>query len=273
MRHQPGELARELQQALGRRLRGPVVKVAQLLATVPGAAPSDYVAELLKLQSQAPPMGWTFVKRRIARELGADWPRKFAEFERTAAAAASLGQVHRAVGLDGSLARDCEASLRLKASLWFRFRPILYQMPGMAMKSPAGLAAGGGQEGTGEAADPGQRAVAGARRVAARDPRDLARRADHDRRGRPHPGLQSGRRADVRLRCGRVIGPHVDCLMPSPTARSTTVIWNASCAPASSDHRHRPRGVGPMQRRHDLPAGACGRRGPGGRGGACSPGS
>lgn len=101
MRHEPGELAREFQQALG-RLRGPVVKVAQLLATVPGALPSDYVAELLKLQSQAPPMGWTFVKRRMASELGADWPSKFAEFEkRTAAAAASLGQVHRAVGLDG----------------------------------------------------------------------------------------------------------------------------------------------------------------------------
>jgi predicted unusual protein kinase regulating ubiquinone biosynthesis (AarF/ABC1/UbiB family) len=100
IKHEPGELARELQGALG-RLRGPVVKVAQLLATVPGALPSDYVAELIKLQSQAPPMGWTFVKRRMASELGADWPGKFARFERSAAAAASLGQVHRAVGLDG----------------------------------------------------------------------------------------------------------------------------------------------------------------------------
>lgn len=93
-------LARELSDALG-RLRGPIVKVVQLLATIPGALPAEYVAELMKLQSQAPPMGWTFVNRRMAGELGADWRRKFAEFERRAAAAASLGQVHRATGLDG----------------------------------------------------------------------------------------------------------------------------------------------------------------------------
>jgi predicted unusual protein kinase regulating ubiquinone biosynthesis (AarF/ABC1/UbiB family) len=101
-RHEPGELARELKGALG-RLRGPVVKVAQLLATVPGALPSEYVAELIELQSQAPPMGWTFVKRRMASELGPDWQSRFAHLERTAAAAASFGQVHRACGLDGRL--------------------------------------------------------------------------------------------------------------------------------------------------------------------------
>ena len=99
-RYEPGELARELRASLG-RLRGPVVKVAQLLATVPGALPSEYVAELVTLQSQAPPMGWTFVKRRMASELGPDWQSKFAGFERNAAAAASLGQVHRATGREG----------------------------------------------------------------------------------------------------------------------------------------------------------------------------
>jgi predicted unusual protein kinase regulating ubiquinone biosynthesis (AarF/ABC1/UbiB family) len=100
VRHDPGELARELKDSLG-RLRGPVVKVAQLLATVPGALPAEYVAELVMLQSQAPPMGWSFVRRRMASELGPDWESRFAAFERDAAAAASLGQVHRAVGLDG----------------------------------------------------------------------------------------------------------------------------------------------------------------------------
>jgi predicted unusual protein kinase regulating ubiquinone biosynthesis (AarF/ABC1/UbiB family) len=95
-----GELARELKDALG-RLRGPVVKVAQLLATVPGALPSEYVAELAMLQSQAPPMGWTFVNRRMKSELGPDWRSRFSSFERTAAAAASLGQVHRALAHDG----------------------------------------------------------------------------------------------------------------------------------------------------------------------------
>jgi predicted unusual protein kinase regulating ubiquinone biosynthesis (AarF/ABC1/UbiB family) len=93
-------LARELSQALG-QLRGPIVKVAQLLATVPGALPAEYVAELAMLQSQAPPMGRSFVNRRMATELGPGWQKKFEEFESAAAAAASLGQVHRALGLDG----------------------------------------------------------------------------------------------------------------------------------------------------------------------------
>jgi predicted unusual protein kinase regulating ubiquinone biosynthesis (AarF/ABC1/UbiB family) len=93
-------LARELKDALG-RLRGPLVKVAQLLATVPGALPADYVAELMTLQSQAPPMGPTFVRRRMAGELGPDWQSRFREFDLEAAAAASLGQVHRALGHDG----------------------------------------------------------------------------------------------------------------------------------------------------------------------------
>ena len=93
-------LARELTAALG-RLRGPVVKVAQLLATVPGALPAEYVAELVSLQSQAPPIGPSFVRRRMAGELGRDWQSRFHAFELAAAAAASLGQVHRAVGHDG----------------------------------------------------------------------------------------------------------------------------------------------------------------------------
>jgi predicted unusual protein kinase regulating ubiquinone biosynthesis (AarF/ABC1/UbiB family) len=82
--------------ALG-RLKGPLVKVAQLMATVPDLLPADYAAELQKLQSEAPPMGWLFVKRRMAAELGPEWMSRFASFEKEAAAAASLGQVHRAV--------------------------------------------------------------------------------------------------------------------------------------------------------------------------------
>lgn len=98
----PRDLASELKQALG-ELRGPIVKVAQLLATIPGALPPDYVAELMQLQSHVPPMGWTFVKRRMTSELGPDWQRRFAKFEHEAAAAASLGQVHKAVHHDGRL--------------------------------------------------------------------------------------------------------------------------------------------------------------------------
>ncbi len=84
-------------------LKGPIMKVAQLLATIPDAVPPEYASELMKLQSQAPPMGWAFVKRRMNAELGADWQTKFKDFEHQPAAAASLGQVHRATALDGSL--------------------------------------------------------------------------------------------------------------------------------------------------------------------------
>jgi predicted unusual protein kinase regulating ubiquinone biosynthesis (AarF/ABC1/UbiB family) len=83
-------------------LKGPIMKVAQLLATIPDALPPEYAGELMKLQSQAPPMGWAFVKRRMGAELGPDWQGKFKEFEHQPAAAASLGQVHRARALDGS---------------------------------------------------------------------------------------------------------------------------------------------------------------------------
>ena len=67
----------ELAAALG-GLKGPIMKVAQLLATIPEALPPEYIAELTKLQSQAPPMGWAFVKRRMQAELGPDWQTKFA---------------------------------------------------------------------------------------------------------------------------------------------------------------------------------------------------
>jgi predicted unusual protein kinase regulating ubiquinone biosynthesis (AarF/ABC1/UbiB family) len=79
------------------------MKAAQLIATVPDALPPEYANELMKLQSEAPPMGWAFVKRRMAAELGADWQSKFKTFEHAPAAAASLGQVHRAVSHDGKL--------------------------------------------------------------------------------------------------------------------------------------------------------------------------
>jgi predicted unusual protein kinase regulating ubiquinone biosynthesis (AarF/ABC1/UbiB family) len=92
--------AADLTEVLG-HLRGPVMKVAQFVATVPGALPKEVAAPLLNLQTNAPPMGAGFVRRRMAAELGPDWEKQFRSFDRNAAAAASLGQVHRAVGKDG----------------------------------------------------------------------------------------------------------------------------------------------------------------------------
>ena len=94
------EHAAELKSALG-GLKGPLMKVAQIMATIPDALPKEYVEELRQLQANAPSMGWPFVKRRMAAELGPDWQKRFKEFSHEAAAAASLGQVHRARSLDG----------------------------------------------------------------------------------------------------------------------------------------------------------------------------
>jgi len=94
------EHAADLQAALG-GLKGPLMKVAQILSTVPDMLPEAYMEEFAKLQTNAPSMGWAFVRRRMASELGRDWQARFAEFEHKAAAAASLGQVHRATAIDG----------------------------------------------------------------------------------------------------------------------------------------------------------------------------
>jgi predicted unusual protein kinase regulating ubiquinone biosynthesis (AarF/ABC1/UbiB family) len=96
-----GRHAADLKAALG-GLKGPLMKAAQLLSTIPDALPEEYVAELSQLQSNAPSMGWPFVKRRMTSELGPTWQTRFASFEREAAAAASLGQVHRATSLSGA---------------------------------------------------------------------------------------------------------------------------------------------------------------------------
>ncbi len=94
--------AEDLRAILG-GLKGPLMKVAQFLSTVPDALPEEYALELSELQSNAPAMGGAFVRRRMTSELGPDWRRRFATFDETAAAAASLGQVHRATLPSGEL--------------------------------------------------------------------------------------------------------------------------------------------------------------------------
>lgn len=95
-----GEHAAELRSVLG-GLKGPLMKTAQILATVPDVLPPEYMTELAQLQANAPPMGWAFVRRRMEGELGADWQNEFTNFEHESVAAASLGQVHRATAPDG----------------------------------------------------------------------------------------------------------------------------------------------------------------------------
>ena len=92
--------AKQLREALG-GIKGPLMKVAQILATIPDAVPKEYANELAHLQADAPSMGWLFVKRRMKSELGENWENKFNTFDKLASAAASLGQVHFAESLDG----------------------------------------------------------------------------------------------------------------------------------------------------------------------------
>ena len=100
--------AAELKSALG-GLKGPLMKAAQLLATIPDALPPEYARELAQLQANAPAMGWAFVRRRMSTELGPDWQAKFQRFDKEASFAASLGQVHRAALPDG---RDAAVKLQ-----------------------------------------------------------------------------------------------------------------------------------------------------------------
>ena len=94
--------AADLLVALG-GLKGPLMKVGQILSTIPEALPPEYARALQQLQSNAPPMGWPFVRRRMKSELGPDWESKFKSFEHESSAAASLGQVHKAITHDGQL--------------------------------------------------------------------------------------------------------------------------------------------------------------------------
>jgi predicted unusual protein kinase regulating ubiquinone biosynthesis (AarF/ABC1/UbiB family) len=95
-----GKNAAELAAALG-GLKGPIMKAAQLLSTIPEALPPEYARELSQLQSAAPPMGPAFVRRRMRAELGPEWEKQFGSFELASTASASLGQVHRATTHEG----------------------------------------------------------------------------------------------------------------------------------------------------------------------------
>ena len=87
--------AAQITEILG-NLKGPLMKVAQLSATIPDLLPEEYARKLAELQSNAPPMSWVFVKRRMKAELGEDWEKNFKDFDKEASFAASLGQVHKA---------------------------------------------------------------------------------------------------------------------------------------------------------------------------------
>ena len=97
----------ELMHLLG-NLKGPIMKVAQILAAIPDAIPEEYSKHLSMLQAEAPSMGWLFVKRRMRAELGNNWENYFKVFEKVAIKAASLGQVHQAIKKNSDVLLACK---------------------------------------------------------------------------------------------------------------------------------------------------------------------
>ena len=98
--------ASDLKAALG-GLKGPLMKAAQLISTIPDALPPEYARELAQLQANAPAMGWAFVRRRMASELGPDWQSKFARFEKEASSPPRWAR---------SIARRCRTAPRSRPS-------------------------------------------------------------------------------------------------------------------------------------------------------------
>lgn len=82
-------------------LRGAAVKVGQTLASFPDVVPSEFVEALERLHFEAPPMHFALLREHLYNGLGFDPEEVFAAFETRAFAAASLGQVHRAILASG----------------------------------------------------------------------------------------------------------------------------------------------------------------------------
>jgi predicted unusual protein kinase regulating ubiquinone biosynthesis (AarF/ABC1/UbiB family) len=126
--------AEQLFEVLG-TLKGGAMKFGQALSVYEAAIPDEYAAPyreaLTKLQNAAPPMPVATVHRLMAQQFGTGWSSRFNEFDDTAAAAASIGQVHKATWRDGREVAvklqypGAEAALRADLDQLFRVAPLI----------------------------------------------------------------------------------------------------------------------------------------------------
>ena len=118
-----GEHMRQMFEELGPTF----VKFGQLLSTRPDALPADIIVELRKLQDDVPPFPFEVAEETIEQELGLTIERLFLEFDEVPIAAASIGQVHRAVLPNGDevivKVQRPEAEAKVRADI-----DLLYQL-------------------------------------------------------------------------------------------------------------------------------------------------
>jgi len=88
--------AKRIAETMG-SMKGAFMKLGQMMSFVSDDVPEQLRASLKQLQADAPPMEFPLVRDAVERELGAPLERLFARFDETPLAAASIGQVHRAM--------------------------------------------------------------------------------------------------------------------------------------------------------------------------------
>src|SRR5689334_10799848 len=92
--------AEDVRRTMG-EMKGAIMKFGQILSLMTGVVPDEMLGELSALQSDAPPMAYSLVEQVFEQEYGRGPQAVFRRFEREPFAAASIGQVHRAVTRDG----------------------------------------------------------------------------------------------------------------------------------------------------------------------------